>query len=90
MSIFNRLSNEEILETYNAAGLLLFFVPVYLKMDGELLEVNEHGFPVMHEVNWVPKALFFLASIIYGATVYAGLSVNVVTRTPVMVKWRLE
>ena len=88
--IFKHLSSKDILENYTAWGLLLFCIPIYvaIKVDEDddiIIGTNEGGFPVMHELNWVPKALFFAASAILGAWMFAGMSVKVYTRIPVLV-----
>lgn len=87
--IFKHLSSKTILENYTAWGLLLFCIPIYIaiKVDEEggiIIGTNEGGFPVMHELNFVPKALFFAAAAILGAWMFAGMSVNYYGRVPII------
>lgn len=95
MSIFKRMSSEEISAGYNAFGLLLFVIPVYLHM-GEyegspILLLDEAGFPRMRELNWVPRPVFWLASVVYGAWLYACLASGMRARTPLIVfTWEAE
>ena len=86
MSVFKQLSREEIVEQYNAKGLLMFCVPVYCKLnEREELLLRNDSFPQMREANGVPRFVFFLASILYGAWVYATMSSNANVRTPMLV-----
>lgn len=73
MALFKHKTKEEIRERYNCYALL-FLVPIYLKLDFDeetmpyLSMGEETGFmPIMDEMNWVPKPLFWVASGMMGA-----------------------
>lgn len=88
--IFKHLPSEYIKNNFTSYGLLLFFIPVYIDVDVDknddlIILVDDHGFPVMHEANWVPKAVFFAASAILGAWMFAGMSVKTYSRVPILI-----
>lgn len=91
MSVMSQLRPNEIRKEYNAWGFLLFILPIYIKLDTTgSIELNEYGFPQIHEFNWVPQPLFFLFAIVYGAIVYAGLSCKSYGKVPIWISGELE
>lgn len=80
-------SKKYIRENYNAWGLLCLVVPVYIRLD-YVPEIDAHcitiggdggdgGFmPPIEEMNWVPKSVFWLGSVLMGMWIYAQAPYN--------------
>lgn len=88
-------SKEYVKRNYTHKGLMFGLLPVWVRVkpiviDGEVFGMlddrdDESEFPAMEERNWIPKPLFYFASMLYGAWLYSALSVHWEPPAPIFV-----